>query len=100
MSLLLRIKLLRDPEGFRCCRLRRPTGQADGNLACRFEAPTYLKPLASALDKAKESGDEKKIARLVLTVKMATDVVNAAPPDKKLKVMEGLLQLGSRTQPA
>ncbi|CAD6269498.1 unnamed protein product [Miscanthus lutarioriparius] len=32
--------------------------------------------------------DEKKIARLVLTVKMATDMINAAPLDKKLKVME------------
>jgi len=71
----------------------------DKKLETLHAAQKHLKPLSSALDKAKESGDEKKIARLVLTVKMATDVVNAAPPDKKLKVMEGLLQLGSRTQP-
>ena len=60
----------------------------DKQLETLHAAQKHLKPLISALDKAKESGDEKKIARLVLTVKMATDVVNAAPPDKKLKVME------------
>jgi len=60
----------------------------DKQLETLHAAQKHLKPLSSALDKAKESGDEKKIARLVLTVKMATDMINAAPLDKKLKVME------------
>jgi hypothetical protein len=48
----------------------------------------HLKPLASALDKAKETGDEKKIARLVLTVEVTAAMIKAAPPEKKLKTME------------
>ena len=51
-------------------------------------AQKHLKPLTSALDKAKETGDEKEIARLVLSVEITLAMTKNAPPEKKLKTME------------
>ncbi|KAG0526014.1 hypothetical protein BDA96_06G108500 [Sorghum bicolor] len=48
----------------------------------------HLQPIKSALAKAKESGDEKKIAKLVFRVEIAVAIINAAPADKKLMMME------------
>lgn len=58
----------------------------------------HIKPLSVALDKAKETGDEKKIARLAIAVEAATASINAAPADKKLETMEE--SLGSVATPS
>jgi hypothetical protein len=60
----------------------------DKQLETLHAAQKHLKLLSSALDKAKETGDEKKIARLVLTVELTAAMIKAAPPEKKLKTME------------
>ncbi|CAN6323283.1 unnamed protein product [Urochloa humidicola] len=61
-----------------------PAQQAEVKRA----ALTHLRTANGALEKAKETGDEKKFSSIILSLEIAALLVNKAPPAEKLKVME------------
>nr|TKW02828.1 hypothetical protein SEVIR_7G036200v2 [Setaria viridis] len=60
---------------------------ATENLEARRAALAHLRIMETTFAKAKERGDEKKVADLILAFEIAAAMVIAAPPEKKLKVM-------------